>query len=31
MADNGDKLDLRDLLQGEHSDAASLDSYLDFS
>lgn len=34
MADasmGGDKMDLRDLLQGEHADAASLDNYLDFS
>ena len=28
---NADKLDLRDLLQGEHADATNLDSYLDFS
>lgn len=28
---NSDKLDLRDLLQGEHTNALSLDAYLDFS
>jgi len=28
---NSDKLDLRDLLVGEHANAESLDSYLDFS
>ncbi|MFD2448178.1 type I secretion C-terminal target domain-containing protein [Vogesella fluminis] len=27
----GDKLDLLDLLQGEHANAGSLDAYLDFS
>jgi Calx-beta domain/RTX calcium-binding nonapeptide repeat (4 copies) len=30
-AGGGDVLDLKDLLEGEHSDAASLDGYLNFS